>query len=144
MKDPTEKVFEAIYNTLNGNVIADGIEYPVYSVVPDSVERGYVFVDQLNRNNADTKTAFMTTGTLQVQVMLPTVGTNGSRKTFERVCSKVQELIEPQVNTKLDLGSNFNNTYLYNQGTQDLSNEPLETGRYFRKIITYFLEIEQL
>lgn len=144
MKDPTVAIFTAIYQLLNQNIKVSGKDLPVYSVVPDAVENGYIFIDSFNPGDSSTKSAFMVNGTVQIQVVMPVEGSKGSRKEFEQYCNEVLTTLIPTLNSKLNLGNDFENTYLYLQNKVSLSNEPLETGRYFRNIYTLFLEVEQL
>lgn len=143
MKDPSNKVAQAVYALLNNNVTVSGITWPVYQVVPDSVDAGYVYIGDFQYSDDSTKDRFLSSCNLQVQVVNYQLDQGGSAKFFKDMVSKVQELIKPSVTSILDLSPTFNNTYLYTQNVIDAGGF-FPNGNEQRAVITFNLEIEQL
>jgi hypothetical protein len=143
MKDPTNEVYEAIFSLLDGNVTISGTTIPVYSVMPDSVATGYVYIGTFTGNNADIKDRFMTDGNVTIQVVIPVGGASGSNKLINQYNSKVLELLKPTVTSTLDLSPLFNNVYFYSQNITDFTTL-FDNDREMRKVTQLSLQIEEL
>jgi len=143
MKDPTNKVYEAIFSLLDGNVTVSGTTIPVYSVMPDSVAAGYVHISTFSGNNADIKDRFITDGNITIQVVIPVNGPAGSNKLINEYNSKVLELLKPTVTSSLDLSPLFNNVYFYTQNITDFTTM-FDNDRELRKVTQLSLQIEEL
>lgn len=143
MKNPGEAVYTAIYSALNGNVTDGSTILPVYSVVPDAVGSGYVFVSEFDATENDLKDRFMWFGNVQIQIVLPQLGPKESARPLQRFADTLVNALKPNVNSTLDLSPNFSNTYLYPQSIRDFQNL-FDDDRTIRKVVQLVLGIEEL
>ena len=138
MKDPAQKVYEAVYTLLNGN-----ITLPVYSVIPDSVSSGYVYLSDFEYSNDDLKDRFMHFGNLQIQIVLPKPGPKGSKTDLNTYAGEVLNAVKPTRLSRLDLAPDFSNVYLYAQNVREFTNI-FDDDRTIRRVIQLIIGIEEL
>lgn len=143
MKDPANAVYTAVTSLLEGNVTVGATTLPVYSIMPDSVGSGYVYIESFTGTNDDLKDAFMQFGNLTIQVVIPIGGASGSKRLLNDFNNKVLELLKPTVSSTLDLSPNFNNTYFYTQNVTEFLNL-FDNNREIRRVTQLNLLIEEL
>lgn len=142
MKDPSEKVLQAIYTALNGNVTVSGNTLPVYTVIPDSVENGYIYISDYTLSDDSLKDRFWTIGNVQIQIALNKADTGGSVKVLQQYSTEVLNALTPNVNSVLDLTPNFTNTYLYTQNITTISTL-FSNDSTIRKVINLTIGVEE-
>jgi len=60
---------DGIFNVLNGNVIYDDVEYPVYKSIPKAPASLYVFIGDIISIEDGTKDSFIYTGSIRLEVV---------------------------------------------------------------------------
>ena len=143
MRSPEQKIKEALYLTLNNNITYNGGVVPVYTVVPDSVGSHYIFIAEVNEENADLKDRFMTAGYFVVQIFTAFNTTAGSQLAMLSIANDVLNAIQPTVGAILDLSPNFKNTYLYRENSLGFSEDD-KTRKIERKVLRFRFQVEQL
>lgn len=138
MKDPGQTVYKAVFSALNGSTTL-----PVYSVIPDSVENGYIYLSDFEYSEDDAKDRFMHFGVMQIQIVYPMTGSANDKGPLNTYANEVLNLLRPTINSTLDLTPNFSNTYLYIQNNRELSNL-FDDDRTVRRVMQLTLGIEQL
>lgn len=116
---------------------------PVYSVMPEDVESGYVYIEDFQYSEEDLKDRFYHFGNINLQVIVPQSDPDGSNRILNEFCESVLQTIKPNVNSTLDLTPFFNNTYLYSTNVAQFIDN-FDDGRTQRRVIRLTLGIEEL
>lgn len=142
--------FASLSQTCEDTLISQIFESPetstalnVYSVMPDNVGAGYVYIDDFQYSEEDLKDRFYHFGNINIQVVVPQSDPNGSLRILNEYCESVLNLIKPNVSSTLDLAPFFNNTYLYSTNI-GLLIDNFDDGRTQRRVIRLTLGIEEL
>lgn len=138
MKDPGQAVYKAVYSVLNA-----ASTLPVYSVIPDAVGAGYVYLSDFEYSEDDAKDRFMYFGTMQIQIVYPMDGAANDKGLLNGYATEVTNALRPNIDSVLDLTPDFSNTYLYIQNSRELSNL-FDDDRTVRRVMQLTLGIEQL
>ena len=149
MKDPSEKIREAIYTALNGNLSYNAQNVDVFSDPADddlSAKRTndfyvYVLIGDQTMEDVSSKDKFHTDNTFIIDIVTGFKG-YGSKAVVNDISSQVLQILTPSRASVLDLGVDFVNTFLYMEWSGPLQEET-GTHRVLRKLIRFRLEVEE-
>jgi hypothetical protein len=108
MLDPAEKLREAYFTALNGNLTdLASANVPLYDRVPSNVGNKYVYVSDYTVNDSLTdKQEFGFECTITLVAVCKYNGDTGGKKEADRIAEQITTLIRTR--SYLDLGSEFN------------------------------------
>jgi len=143
MQSPAQKIKEAVFAALNGNITYQGRDIPVYSVLPKNVAGMYVYIDEVVETNQDLKDRFMTEGYFQIQVFTSFNTNAGSQGPVLGISNEVCNLLQPMIGGTLDLSPIFNNAYLYRENISAFSEDD-QTRKIERRVLRFRFLVEEI
>ena len=128
MKEPGEKLREAYFTELNGNLTdLDSANVPLYDRVPSNVGKKYVYVSDYTVNDSLTdKTDYGFETTITLVIVCKYNGDSGGKKEADRIAEQITTLIRKR--TYLSMGVEF--TMLTSQLDASNSFEKQLSGGY--------------
>lgn len=144
MKDPSQKIQDALVNALADNITYSSTTIPVYSVVPqNNGSKNYILINDNFLVSDGTKDSFINDGYTNIYIVSEWNTNSGSKKAMNSISSSVTETLLPTTSSVLDLAPEFSCILMYNEQTlDDLS--LIKTEKIARKIIRLHLQIQQL
>ncbi len=143
MKHYQNDILEAFVTLLDGNLTSDGVDYPVYSVMPATKQDFYVLLGSFTSVEDDTKDRFMANVTLDVQIVGRFDKRTYSRKEIGIIVNSLKTLVKPTTTSSLDLSPDFNNTILM-VDNESTDTSLFDTDKVYRHILRYRMIIEEL
>ena len=143
MKDVSDTLYSALYSSLNGNISYQGETIPVFELLPQSAQNDYIYLAELNLNEASAKDRFMQNGYINIHIISRLDGDAGSYKKLDNICNQVKGLLKSSVTAVPSLTPNFNCTFFFLEN--DIKDYSLETVEHVtRRILRYRFEVEEL
>ena len=145
MLEAIHYVRKAIIAKLNGNVIIDGSNVPIYGRVPTNASYPFIRVYSLSNDEADqNQTSFTTETITRVECVTRFASDDGGELDSNLMVSKCLELLRTRSANYIDLSANGFNVYTsVNEGVKYLQDD-LSDFTYFRAIIEISNKIEQI
>ena len=143
MKDVSDKLYSSLYSLLSGNVSYGGEDILVAEFLPQSVQNDYIYLAELNLNEASAKDRFMQNGYINIQIVTRLQHEASSNKKLDNICNQVKNLLKPTVTSVPSLSPDFNCTFFFLESEiKDYSLEQVE--HISRRILRYRMEVEEL
>ena len=145
MLEAIHYVRKAIIAKLNGNVIIDGSNVPIYGRVPTNASYPFIRVYSLSNDETDqNQTSFTTETITRVECVTRFTSDDGGELDSNLMVSKCLELLRTRSANYIDLSANGFNVYTsVNEGVKYLQDD-LSDFTYFRAIIEISNKIEQI
>lgn len=145
MLEAIHYVRKAIIAKLNGNVIIDGSNVPIYGRVPTNASYPFIRVYSLSNDETDqNQTSFTTETITRVECVTRFASDDGGELDSNLMVSKCLELLRTRSANYIDLSANGFNVYTsVNEGVKYLQDD-LSDFTYFRAIIEISNKIEQI
>ena len=96
MKDPTTEILTALITALNGNLKYNSADYPVYTIVPKSVDYDYVLIDDIDFTDDSMKDRFDSSGTFLVDVVTADAQDNASMLAANSITNQIMNILVKQ------------------------------------------------
>jgi hypothetical protein len=140
MKDPTDEILTAFYSALNGNLTYSDVNWPVYTSADTDQNYNYVLLDDVFLTNDMTKDAFISEGTILIDIVGGAMGKRGTLKGVNSICNQILLLV-----IKKDLTlTNFAWEVLPYLDSVNIIKEEQETSIIIRKLLRLRFSIEQI
>lgn len=142
MKDPGKALRQALYEALNGNLVLQSSDVPVYDTFGSEVNQdNFVAISNINETDNSNKSNFVTEMQVTIDVVTRPESYDGNQDA-ENIAGQILELLLPTPQASLSDTADFQFLNLQRSSSTYLS-EQTDTGYIYRKLLTLSVTVVQ-
>ena len=139
MKDSTTELYEAVYTMLNGNLIYNTVNYPVYTSVPKSADYNYVVLKDVTFLDDGTQDTYISDCTMLIDIVTGGFKNRGTKVPMNSISSQILQLLAGQ-----DISmSNFTISVHPHLANANEIEEMTEVSIIYRKLLRLRFTVQQ-